>query len=182
LKGSSQDPLNLEWTQNAVRALGVYVSYNNKENIQHNFEVTLEKMKTAFCIWKDRQLTILGRNLIAKSMGISKLVYVASMLPVPNGIIAEADKIIRNYIWKDKKSNIKRWALINDYENGGLKAPDVLCKVKALRLAWLSRLLNNMHAHWKLYPESKFQKYGGLKFLLHCNITGKSIKGLPKFY
>ena len=41
-------------------------------------------METKLNIWLSRDLTLMGRTLIAKTLGVSKLVYAASMLTVLN--------------------------------------------------------------------------------------------------
>ena len=40
--------------------------------------------------------------------------------------------------------------------------------IKALRLAWIPRLLKIGQFNWKTVPDVLFKKYGGLGFLLTC--------------
>ena len=47
--------------------------------------------------------------------------------------------------------------------------PNLDLVLKALRLAWLPRLLNPVKRNWKFIPDNFFQKLGGLNFLLRCN-------------
>jgi len=61
--------------------------------------------------------------------------------------------------------------------------PDVDLKIKALRLAWLPRLLNPAKQNWKSIPDNIFRKLGGLNFLLRCNYDTKHLDPkLPIFY
>ena len=41
-------------------------------------------------MWQTRDLTLFGRTMLVKTLGISKLVYAASMLCVPEMVIKEA--------------------------------------------------------------------------------------------
>ena len=54
--------------------------------------------------------------------------------------------------------------------------------IKALRLAWISRLLEERQANWKTVPVHFFSKLGGLNFLLTCNYDVKYCENLPRFY
>ena len=47
------------------------------------------------------------------------------------------------FLWKNKRDKIKRVGLYQDYDEGGLRMPDLECMIKALRMAWtVPRLLN----------------------------------------
>jgi len=45
--------------------------------------------------------------------------------------------------------------------------------MKALRLAWIPRLLNPNNHNWKSIPDHFFKKLGGLNFLLRCHYAKK---------
>ena len=60
---------------------------------------------------------------------------------------------------------------------------DVDIMIKALRLAWIPRLLNSVSLNWKSIPDYFFKKLGGLNFLLRCNYDPKYLDPkLPAFY
>jgi len=65
-----------------------------------------------------------------------------------------------------------RSAVINDYENGGLKVLDFETLVKSLRLAWLKRLFNKDDASWKCYLRYLLKSFGGV-LLLQCDFDPK---------
>ena len=46
-------------------------------------------MDTKLNIWFSRDLTVFKRTLLAKSLGLSQLVYIASMNTVPEGTIQQ---------------------------------------------------------------------------------------------
>ena len=61
--------------------------------------------------------------------------------------------------------------------------PDVDLMIKAMRLAWITRLLKHGNLNWKSVPDFYLRKLGGLNFLLRCNydVTFLNSK-LPSFY
>jgi len=50
--------------------------------------------------------------------------YKASLISVSEDLIKDVNKLLYGYIWKGN-DKIKRTALINDIENGGLKMLDI---------------------------------------------------------
>ena len=53
--------------------------------------------------------------------------------------------------------------------------------IRALRLAWIPRLLKKGHFNWKTIPDYYFKKCGGLDLLLSCNYRVKDFEYLPRF-
>ena len=101
------------------------------------------KKQTNLDIWKSRNLILFGKVLIIKSLGLglSQLVYSASNLNVPIDFINDTRKKLFSFLWKNKKDKIKRECLYQDYGKGGIRMPNLDLMLKALRLAWLPRLL-----------------------------------------
>ena len=59
---------------------------------------------------------------------------------------------------------------------------DIDTMFKALKLAWIPRLLIRGNQSWKTVPYHYLRKFGGLNFLLRCNYNVKYIKSIPLFY
>ena len=53
---------------------------------------------------------------------------------------------------------------------------------KALKLAWIPRLLTPGNQNWKTVPDYFLRKFRGLSFLRRCNYDAKYIKSIPLFY
>ena len=180
-------PFGLKWTKDPVRALGTYISYNEKENNKKNIDRKIDNMKAKLDIWRARSLSLLGKCLIVKCLGISHLIYTASMLTIPNTYIPTIKSAIFSFIWNNKQDKIKRDVMYQDYSKGGLRAPNIETLFKSLNLAWISRLLTvDTHSSetWKSIPNHFFDKFGGLSFLLLCNYDNKLLESseLPLFY
>ena len=79
----------------------------------------------------------MGRTLLAKTLGISKLVYTALMLTVPQEVIKRVQTKLFNFLWKNKKDKVKREVLFQEMRKGGLNFPNFSITVKALCLAGL---------------------------------------------
>ena len=66
---------------------------------------------------------------------------------------------------------MKGVGLYQSYDKGGLRMPDLECIIKALRMAWIPRLLKEGHQNWKTVPDHFFKRYGGLEFIFGAVIA-----------
>ena len=83
-----------------MRALGTFISDNVKEN-KKNIEVKIDNMNTKLDIWRARNLSLLGKCLIVKCLGIAHLVYSDLMLVIPNTYIPIIKNSVFNVIWNN---------------------------------------------------------------------------------
>ena len=183
MKHNTGKILEFKSTREPVKVLGIFLSYNQDKNIEENFLKRIRKMKTKLNLWLSRDLTLYGKSLLAKTLGVSQLVYAASLLSVPNAVIKIVQTQLFSLLWKNKKDKIKRAVIYQPLVEGGLNFINFDTMVKSFRLAWISRLLGDTDDSWKVIPNFYFSDYGGLQFLLKCNYTSESINTcLPNFY
>ena len=179
LRNCKDNPSNFKWPKEPIRILGTFVSYDEKQNEEKNFGQKMQKLDTILDIWNARNLTLFGRCLITKSLGISQLVHSISTLAIPRDCAQAVNSSIFKFIWRNRKDKIKRKVMSLDYKNGGLCAPNIEIMAKSLKLAWISRFLDceGMHAEsWKVIPNHVLDKYGGINFLLRCNYDDKFLE------
>ena len=79
-----------------------------------------------------RQLTIEGKNLIFKTLAISKVAHLALVKDVPSSKIAQLQTIQKQFIWKNGNPKLKHTTLCNEYGQGGLKNVDIFSKITSL--------------------------------------------------
>ena len=103
LKNNKTKPLEINVPADPIKTLGTYISNDSDKNNNLNFFLKIQKMETKLNIWLSRDLTLMRRTLIAKTLGVSKLVYAASMLTVPQEVIKRVQTKLFNFIWKNKK-------------------------------------------------------------------------------
>ena len=81
---------------------------------------------------------LIGRIQIVKSCAIPKIMSKASLIPVSSELIKEVNKELFSFIWKGK-DKVKRSALINDIEDGGLKMLDLESMISAQRVVCVKK-------------------------------------------
>ena len=172
---------NMSVEQNTFNSLGVCVGRNEYAKQNKNFADKLPKVKTLFQIYWQRDISICGKILITKTLGISKFTY---PLTSTDNIYKQYIKILQTefnkYIWGYKPAKVKHNALIGDYEQGGLKSIDIATNVKALRLPWMCRIIQG--EEWKDIVNLYLKPIGGLLFLLRCNYDTAVLPFIPTFY
>ena len=151
-KQNKNRPLGFECPSEPLRFLGTYLSHKDEENIKKNFSIKIQKMETKLNLWLTRDLTLFGRTMLAKSLGISQLIYSASMLSVLEPVINQTQGKLFAFLWRNKKDRIKRQALYQPLAKGGLSFPCFRTAVKALRLSWIGRILSDSN------DNGRFQK------------------------
>ena len=161
---------NLKWTNDPVKLLGVLISTDISEMIEINYNPILSKIKNTIDMWKQRNLTIIGKVTIVKTLLVSKLTYLLSVLPTPNiQIFEEINNLIFKYIWKDGPHRIAKKVMFADKYDGGLKVPNMLMQNHAIKLAWVKRLFDGPHTPlWKELVHNVVQKdmwYGNLNVI-----------------
>ena len=100
---------------NVIKILGVYFGYDAKQRDELNFRNTLKSLKKTINLWKWRGLSLLGRIQIIKTFAIPKLMFIASVLPISEDLIKEADSPFYYFIWSGK-DKVKRNVMISEVE------------------------------------------------------------------
>ena len=176
--------MNLKLSEEPIYALGIFFSYNDVLATKKNFYDKLGSLKKILNIWSSRDISVYGKINIVKTLALSKLTFVCSVLDTPNGFTEEVNKIIFKFIWKYKQPKIKKSTIIKCKEEGGLNMTDFTVFNKALKLCWVKRLCSTDDAPWKAIPISLLSSVGGT-LIFACNYDVKHInldKSLPKFY
>ena len=161
--------------------LGLNVGHDKSEAIKHNFQYKLDKLIKRQNMWSSRNLTIIGKILVSKALGISNIVYSLSNSSCPRDVIAQIQKEVSKFIWNGKPAKIRHNTLISDIARGGLRAPDLESIDKSLKLAWLGRMQASK-LWFNLADDYYFKSYGGLLFLIKCNFNLQLLKEIPQFY
>ena len=183
MKHSRSKILEYKSTKDPIKVLGTFLSYNQNKNVEENFMNRIRKMKTKLNLWLSRDLTLYGKSLLAKTLGVSQLIYAASMLSVPTSVMKNVQKELFNFLWKNKKDKIKRLVMYQPLAEGGLNFVNFPAVVKSLRLAWISRFLSKSRDSWKAISNHYLSIHGGLQFLLKCNYNADDINNnFPTFY
>ena len=88
-KQCTERPLNFILTKEPLKILGIYISYDNVRNERKNVNQKIESLNAKLGTWRSRHLSIFGRCLILKSLGISQIVHSAAALNIHKDYITK---------------------------------------------------------------------------------------------
>jgi hypothetical protein len=174
-------PLGIKWVKQ-IRSLGIFFSYDSDYVMQKNFMDKAKDFKRILDMWLQRNLSIIGKITILKSLAFSKIIYQCGILECPAKFIEHINDLAYKFLWNNKKDKIKRKTIIAEYEDGGLKMLDIATFIKAQKAMWVKRLVSDDNGSWKALPMLYLSDLLG-KDTFKCNMscTDKPTN-IPDFY
>ncbi len=173
----SNDPplFNLEdyTLKEFTKYLGVMIGNNIPSKLI--WENIIKKMRAIIALWKRRNLSIQGRSLVAKSLILSKIWYIATNQVIPIEVLKEIKDIVYEYIWEGKKAPVRHLLASLEKEEGGIKVLNLETQIQALLSKWIGQLLSSEPKKWRCIV-TWFIEEGTNKWHLGMNVfkTDKS--------
>lgn len=115
MKATVYDEINgVKATNKAVKCLVIYIGHDRKECYNKNQMKIYHDIEKFFESWKRKKLTVFGKSCIIKTLATLKLVYIASLVCIPDKeYIRKVQRLLSNFVW-DKSERNKRNTLIGD--------------------------------------------------------------------
>jgi exonuclease III len=136
--------MNNQFTLKAVSKLkicGIVFSTDPNVEYEENIMDKINKLECQLRKWMCRNLTLEGKILIVKTFGLSQLIYNLQCYQILDEDLILVERLIFRFIWSRKWDNTKKFidrisrkVMKNEYSKGGLRAPDIECLDKALKL------------------------------------------------
>ena len=178
---SNKSPCGIKCVK-GTKALGIFFSYEIKEMVEKNFNQKIKELKSLLALWGQRDLSIIGRILVFKSLAMSKVIYQCNNLETPDEIIKQLNTLAFDFVWQNKPNKVKRNTIISDYEHGGLRMLDVESFISAQKVMWVKRLIKPGQGSWKTFPNLLMGSVAGIHSF-QCNTNSiKDRKIWPPFY
>ena len=134
--------LNLQWTS-SFKLLGIHFNTQDIKSI-HNLNLTskLEEISSTLIQYKRRNLSIIGKVTVVKTLVLPKMIHILSVLPSPeDAFINRLNEMISQFIWNTKRGKVDRNLLAQNYEVGGLKLTHLRSQIDALKIRWVKYLI-----------------------------------------
>ena len=185
LHGTILNIEGIKWPTTPIRYLGIYIGIDKRECEKRNWCDKLEKIQKLTDNWRRRNLTLIGKIMILRIFALPLLLYPATMLPTPDGMIKKINKIFYNFIW-GARDKIKRRVIINKIKDGGLNMVDIESQFCAVKAGWLSRIINNPDTAWSKLSQLFLSNIGNEDILDKMTFRLKShmpcLTQIPEFY
>jgi hypothetical protein len=167
----------------AFKYLGAFLNcVDAEEEYRLNFKKRAENYDALLNRWKLRGLSLIGKNLIVKSLCLSQITYPLQFILPTNKLLQSYKRSTELFIW-GSRPKVKRVLTSAPICQGGLSIIDIELYIRSIRLAWLGRyLLDSESLGWRNYFTSILAPYGG-PLLLACNFDIKYFPpNFPAYY
>ena len=152
----------IEWvnlSNDVIKIPEICYSYDKKLENEKNFLNHIIKLQNVLNMWRMRNLSLLGKTSLFKTLAFSKIIHLTLVTSVPSSTI----DLLKN-------AKIKHTILCCDYSDGGLKSVDMFSRIVSLQCFWVRRLFDNKVHQWKVIPLYLIQKYLCKNFKFHSNL------------
>lgn len=158
------DRLNIRECSGTMKILGVHFGKDKSLCDKSNWEEKVSKIKKVLNMWRQRKLNIQGRAIVVHTLLLSRLWYLAMVQTVPNWVENEIKTACLQFVWLKKAYPVKYSTIIGTKDKGGLNIPDIESKMKAFRMKFLTRFIDeNYTAVWKEVLLHRLYKITGLR-------------------
>ena len=142
--GREQWPLDWLRTVKSVKVFGIFISNNYREIISLNWNFRLEKFRRTIMSWSSRRLDTLQQRIeVLRSFALSRVYYVASILPLRQSLVKQFETLIGKFLWKGRILRVALEELKNGYLDGGLNLPCIGTMNRSLLASQCLRLINS---------------------------------------
>ena len=94
--------------------------------------------------WSKRNLTVIGKISVVKTLILPILNHLFLTLPNPNAeMIKKINDAIYYFLWNSPVHRVKKEVLHMDYKNGGLKMINIHLFMIALKCTWIRKLFSS---------------------------------------
>ena len=160
---------SISWSKDNFKILGITFSLNQNEIAELNYSKQLNKARKLIFSWSRRQLTLIGKVTVVKTLVLPLFTHLFSSLPNPDKhFFKTLDNLIYKFIWNGKRDRIKRTTLVSDYMDGGLKMIHMKSFAGYMKLSSLKRLYSS-----EGYSKEMFQH-------MYCDMGGDEYIPLRK--
>jgi hypothetical protein len=130
-RSRTDQPFGLTWVTK-MKILGVVFGQVTESD---NWQPKLKKLENHLNLWKSRSLSLVGKSLIVNTLGISKLLYLATILSIPKWVATEVNNLIWPFLWGCRIETVSRQSCHQPFLRGGLGIINFQVKADALKLA-----------------------------------------------
>ena len=172
--------------ENTTKLLGIYMGKDKKSCESQNWTEKIKKIKTILYFWTKRDLTLPSRITVLSSLIMSRLYYTVTVCSLPEKIKNEIRLIVLKFLWNNKAHLVKYQTIVGKKCDGGLNLPDIFLRMKAFRLKFLRKFLDESYnAIWKNtfnYFLTKIDNLNLQENSVYCLFNSKQLNNLPDFY
>ena len=178
-KNKSDYPFDIQATQN-LKIYGITFTHSTTQTPTETWTKIVTKTRTLLAYYGRLYTTIFSRAYIVNTTIISKIIYIATIINIPNEIIIQLNAEIRQFIFLGTIHCISKETLAQHKTQGGIQLQHITTKITSLRINYISEIIKNKDA----FPLAHY--YLGLRLIKHTPLSNNTPhhfgRSLPSFY
>jgi hypothetical protein len=132
---------NISWISDNIKMLGVFHGYTvDTDDI---WKKNINKMKSCTQVWKTRNLTFKGNNLIVENFLLAQMRFETEMRGIPEKYKKEVNDLIWKFIWDNKPNHIDRSVCCLNINEGGMRMINIDNFVKSKQIQFIYKIINS---------------------------------------
>ena len=166
---------------------GILFQQNETEMRNRNVDTVKRRMETQMANWSKRGLSTLGKILIAKTFGISQIIFLLQSMALDKSDFKKINEIVYKFIWNKNFSaskapeRIKREIVNKPIKLGGLGMLDIEELDISLKLRAYGRLKDSRHPFLVMIREKLSDQYFFPKCKMNLDtVTNAGLKILER--
>ena len=180
---SNQIP-HLTWVDHSMEILGIH--FGSPAAVTNSFSKRVNKLAQRLEAWSKRNLSLNGKVMILKTLGLSSITYISSVFPIPDSILRRINSLIFTFLWSNKNELVKREVVFLPLTKGGLNLTNMRLKNQALALRCINTITDpDSKSKWiflaRYWIARTLSKHSTLWSFLRSNQTPNSLYR-PPFY
>ena len=124
--------------------MGVHLGNGNLG--EENWRPRINAVEKCLNCWCGRSLSSSGKALIVNALALSRVWYVASLLPMPDWVVSELNTLVFSFFWSGKRDLVARDVVYHSTFQGGFGVVFVRYTVHALLAQWVRRYVTALNA------------------------------------
>ena len=147
-RGRTDFPVDIQWTSSKIKVLGVFIGNCIMDDF--NWLPRIEAVENCLNSWRSRSLSYGGRALVSNALALSRVWYVASLVPMPSWVLGKINSIVFGFYWNGKRDLVARNVVIHSRGEDGFSVVSADLKVKSLLVQWIKRFASSPSGWVKL--------------------------------
>ena len=137
-------PLSWVRTVPSLRIFGLQFYPTVQDTIKASWDTCKTGINNCLQSWSSRTLPTLSQRVqIINTFALSKLWYLAQVLPIPQGVTNDLEKLIRSFLWLGRMEKLPYEELVSPTNAGGLGLVNISSKCDALLITQICRVLSH---------------------------------------
>ena len=153
-----------------VDNLKVLGHYHGKSKLicdYQNFYSKVQKITNILNMWKQRHLTIFGKNLLINSLINSQFIFNAQIDSPPYEFLKIVEKLNKDFLWSGGTPKIAHHSVIAEYKCGGFKYKDLSSLINSINLKFVFNMSTTSTENYTALPKMWIKSTFNIPFIVN---------------